>query len=75
VTPKTLQRRLEEEGSQYQHLLDECRQALACEFLRQAQIELIEIAELTGYKDYSTFAKAFKQWTGQTPKVWRDQHG
>lgn len=73
LTAKTLQRRLTDEGSQFQQLVDESRQELACELLQQTHVELLEIAELVGYHDYSTFAKAFKHWTGQTPKVWREQ--
>ncbi len=72
LTAKTLQRRLADESGQFQQLLDECRQELACEFLQQPHVELLEVAELVGYHDYSTFAKAFKQWTGQTPKGWRE---
>lgn len=73
MTAKTLQRRLADEGSQFQQLLEECRQELACELLQQSHVELLEVAELVGYHDYSTFAKAFKQWTRLTPKAWREQ--
>ena len=71
LTTKTLQRRLQEEGTAFSTLLDECREEAACAYLLQPSIELVEIADLAGFADYSSFAKFFKRRTGMPPSTWR----
>lgn len=73
VTTKTLQRRLEQEQTSFKHLLETCRFELACQYLSQDSFSLQDVAALTGYSDYSAFAKAFRQWSGYSPKDWRKQ--
>lgn len=71
VTTKTLQRRLKDEGLSFSRLLEDCRHEAACAYLAQPNVELVEVAELAAYADYSAFAKAFKRRTGNTPLEWR----
>lgn len=75
LTPKTLQRRLEQEGTAFRPLLDEVRFELAREYLRQPAVALQEVSALCGYSDYSAFAKAFRQWSGRSPGDWRGHPG
>ena len=63
----TLQRRLRQEGTTYQQLLDETRQWMADAYLKDGRYSLAEIAFLLGFADQSNFNRAFKRWTGQTP--------
>ncbi|WP_288404882.1 AraC family transcriptional regulator, partial [uncultured Acinetobacter sp.] len=42
-------------------------------YLKQSR-RLSEIAELLGYADQSAFGRAFKRWTGETPKQFRERH-
>jgi AraC-like DNA-binding protein len=63
----TLQRRLRQEGTTYQQLLDETRQWMADAYLKDGRYSLAEIAFLLGFADQSNFTRAFKRWTGQTP--------
>lgn len=71
MSPKTLQRRLQLEDSRFSTLLDACRHEAALAYLAQPEVVLAEVAELTGFADYSAFAKAFRRYTGVTPTAWR----
>ena len=71
MSPRTLQRRLGEEGLTYQHLIAESRQTLAERLLGESEYDLVEVAFLTGFSDQSTFSRAFKRWCGQTPGDYR----
>jgi AraC-like DNA-binding protein len=68
LTPRTLQRHLADEGLRFQPLLDETRLRLAEQYLNEGQLQLTDIAELLGYSDQSALTRAFKRWTGNTPK-------
>ncbi len=71
MTPRTLRRRLLDEGTTFIRLRDEARLALAEEFLTSATMSVHEIAERLGYSDPTCFINAFKRWTGKTPLVYR----
>jgi len=71
TSPRSLQRRLAEQGTSFQQLLDNTRQHLAEGFLRDANLELAEIALLLGYSEQSAFTRAFRTWTGLAPAQWR----
>jgi len=71
MSERTLQRHLAQAGLSFQALLDRSRQHLAEAYLRDPRLELAEIALLLGYSEQSAFQRAFKQWTGQTPRQWR----
>lgn len=73
MSPRSLQRRLTEQGHSFQTLLSQTRQQLAEAYLRDANVELAEVALLLGYSEQSAFTRAFRQWTGQAPLQWRRQ--
>jgi helix-turn-helix protein len=68
-----LQRRLGQDGLSFQDLVAEVRRDLCARYLGDAQLSLAEVAFLTGFSEASTFYRAFKQWTGQTPAEYRRQ--
>ena len=68
MSERSLQRHLRELGYTYNALADEVREATARLYLEQPDIALAEIAYLLGFADQSTFNRAFKRWTGCTPK-------
>lgn len=72
-SPRTLQRRLAEQGTTFQRLLDDTRRHLAESHLRDARLDLAEIALLLGYSEQSAFTRAFRAWTGLPPAQWRKQ--
>lgn len=73
MSTRTLQRRLQDENTSFQHLLDETRRELAMQFLRQKRMTLLEIAYLLGFADPSNFFRAFKRWFGMPPGQYREQ--
>lgn len=73
TSPRSLQRRLSEQGTSFQALLDNTRQHLAERHLMDAKLDLAEIALLLGYSEQSAFTRAFRAWTGLAPAQWRRQ--
>lgn len=69
--PRTLQRRLRSFGSSFQQLNDATRHELAQAYLADPRLSVAEVAFLLGYASQSTFHRAFKTWTGQTPGAFR----
>ncbi len=68
---RTLQRRLSEEGRTFQGVVDTAREALARRLLRETDYSLADVAFLTGFAEQSAFTRAFKRWSGKTPRAWR----
>lgn len=72
LSVRSLQRHLADEGCRFDALLNDCRQNLALQHLRDPQCSLAEISHLLGFADTSSFNRAFKRWTGMTPGQFRD---
>ena len=72
VSSRTLQRRLQEEGSSFQRVLDDARHQLARHYLNNSVLELNEAAYLLGYEDGNSFVRAFRTWEGIPPARWRE---
>lgn len=73
MTERTLLRRLREENTTFQEVLDRLREELAYDYLRRPELTIENIAYLLGFSSSSTFSRAFMRWTGQRPSGWRDQ--
>lgn len=71
VSNRTLQRRLREEGTSFQKVLDELREELARHYLAATDYTSAEISFLLGYEEPNSFFRAFRAWTGQTPEIVR----
>ncbi|MFT3776218.1 MAG: AraC family transcriptional regulator [Minicystis sp.] len=71
TSPRSLQRRLQEEGTSLSSLLDRVRTDLAVRYLSESRESIAEVAFLLGFSEVSTFHRAFKRWTGQTPAAYR----
>ena len=71
MSPQTLRRRLRDEGHGFQALKDALRRDTAIGYLAQPELTLIDIANLVGFSEASTFHRAFKQWTGVAPGQYR----
>jgi AraC-like DNA-binding protein len=67
---RTLERRLNQWGITFEDLLDQFRRERAVEFVRQGHRTITDIAFLLGYSDLSHFTRAFRRWTGMTPKAY-----
>lgn len=75
VSTRTLIRRLRDEGSQYQELLDQVRQELACWLLLHTELTIEVVAERLGYSDTSNFSRTFRRWLGMPPNAFRASRG
>ena len=71
MSARTLQRRLSESGHSCQMLVDKSRRELAERLLRETDYPLAEVAFLTGFSEQSAMHRAFRRWTGQTPRSFR----
>ncbi len=67
MSMRSLQRRLQEVETSFRTLLEAVRKNLASTYVRDPEIELVEVAYLLGFSDQSAFSRAFKRWTGHTP--------
>ena len=72
MSSRTLQRRLQDEGSSFQRVLEDARHHLARHYLNNSVLELNEAAYLLGYEDSSSFVRAFRTWEGVPPARWRE---
>lgn len=68
MSTRTLQRRLRDEGTSFQRVLDATREDLALHYLSTEHLSAPEIAFLLGYGEPSSFYRAFHNWTGETPE-------
>lgn len=73
IGPRTLQQKLKSEGTRYQSIIRDIKISIAKEYLSNRTIPLSEIALLLGYSEQSAFNHAFKQWTGLTPRQFRNK--
>lgn len=71
MSVSTLQRRLKNEQTSYQQLLDQVRREAAIRFMVDPNLTLTEIAFLCGFSDSATFNRSFKRWQGVTPGDYR----
>lgn len=71
MSRRSLQRRLQVEGSSLSALLDRLRAELAVQALGDARESIGEVAFRLGFADVTTFHRAFKRWTGVTPATYR----
>jgi AraC-like DNA-binding protein len=73
ISSRTIQRRLQDEGSSFQRVLEAARRQLARQYLNNSVLELNEAAYLLGYNDANSFVRAFRTWEGIPPARWREQ--
>jgi AraC-like DNA-binding protein len=71
LSPRTLQRRLHDEGTSHEALLDELRCNLSQEYLRQPDLGTEDVALMLAFSDSRAFRRAFKRWTGESPSEFR----
>lgn len=73
ITPRTIQRRLANEGESYQGLLDELRFERAKAFIEQGALSYEEIAYNLGFASERCFYRSFKRWSGMRPGEYKQQ--
>jgi AraC-like DNA-binding protein len=71
MSERSLQRRLEAEGTSFVQLLDVTRRELAQQYLGQTDLSLADAAFLLGFADQRSFFRASKRWFGTSPRQHR----
>lgn len=71
---RTLQRKLQEENTNFQKQLNHTRELLAKTYLSNTEMTCEDIAFLLGYQETGSFLRAFVVWTGQTAREYRKEH-
>jgi AraC-like DNA-binding protein len=71
MSPKTLARRLEREGTTFSATIDQLRSELAVRYVGGHALAFTEIAFRLGFAHVEAFQRAFKRWTGETPLAYR----
>lgn len=71
MSPRSLQRHLHAESTSYQAIFDDLRRELACQYLLGSELSLGDITHRLGFGDQSNFTRAFRRWTGTTPRRYR----
>jgi len=73
MSRKTLYRKLKDEGTTYERLLDELRRRMAEHYLSGKKTSVNETAYLVGFSEPAAFSRAFKRWTGTSPRDLRNK--
>ncbi len=68
VSERSLHRRLSDEGTSFSAVLDQTRLALAQELLIGAELTTYQIADRLGFANARSFHRAYRRWTGTTPR-------
>ena len=68
VSRRTFARRLESEELSFSYLLENLRSQLAERYLGDEKLSISEISWLLGYQEIGAFSRAYKRWTGKTPR-------
>jgi len=71
MTSRTLRRKLTVEGNSYQQLKDNVRRDQAINFLGDPRLTIAQVGRRVGFMEPAAFTRAFKQWTGVSPGIYR----
>lgn len=74
MSPRTLGRRLADEGTTFKSIVDETRKSIALHYVAARDVGLSEVALLAGFTETPSFYRAFRRWTGTTPSQYRRKH-
>ena len=71
TSKRSLQRKLNEQGTTFKTILTGVREDLALKYIHDRKLTLTEISFMLGFSEMSSFSRAFKRWTGESPKEFR----
>lgn len=72
MQPRTLNRRLQAEGTTFRELISDARFEAACQLLKVTRMRIADIALALGYANAAGFSHAFRRWSGVAPSEWRN---
>jgi AraC-like DNA-binding protein len=70
---RSLQRRLQDQGTSYKELLEQTRRELAEQYVRNTHLSINEITFLLGFTEPANFSRAFRRWHGVSPSAFRER--
>ena len=71
MSARSLQHKLDQQGMTFRDVVDETRLSLALAYLDGGRESVNEIAYNLGFANISNFDRAFRRWTGRSPKSYR----
>ncbi len=74
MAPRSLRRKLEEDGTNYRNLVEDERKKMATQLLTLTNMKLDEMALQLGYADTASFTRAFRRWMGCSPGAFRSEN-
>jgi AraC-like DNA-binding protein len=72
ISSRSLQAKLASEGSSYKALVRQYQESMARHLLDKPDMAIADIAYLLGYSEHTNFSRAFANWTGKSPKQYRE---
>lgn len=75
MSPRSLQMKLASRDTSFQEILDSTRKSLAIAYMEQSKTTITEAAYLLGFSEVSNFTRAFRRWTGKSPREFRQSLG
>lgn len=75
MSSSALQQKLAGLDTSFQDLLNQVRKSLALDYMEQSRISITEMSFMLGFRDTSSFTRAFRRWTGKSPRDYRREKG
>jgi len=69
--PRTMQRRLDAEGSSFEAIKDAVRREIALQYLRETTIPLAKLANMLAFPEHSALTRSCRRWFGAPPSAIR----
>jgi AraC-like DNA-binding protein len=73
MSPRTLQRRLGDEGTTFRDVLTDTRRGLADALLTAGDLSVTDVGLRLGFSETAAFSRAYRRWTGQSPSALREK--
>ncbi len=70
--PRTLQRRLRDEGDSFEAIKDSVRRDVALRYLQQPNVSLVRVTEILGYSETSVLSRSCHRWFCASPRELRN---
>lgn len=74
ISSRVLQQKLKNNGTTFSKKLNKVRMSIAFDYLKNTKLNMRQVAEIVGYNEQTSFNRAFKSWTGLSPKVWLESN-